>query len=88
MFWTETMSRHNDLVRRMGEAVGADPARALADGTLTPQGLRSAVLRCTGCSHTEECQHFLADHPSGAGAAPDYCLNAALLSALAEEAAR
>lgn len=88
MFWMDTMSRHNGLVRRMGKAVGADPARAVAEGTLAPQALRSAVLRCTGCTHTAECEHFLADHPDGAEAAPEYCLNADLMAALADEAAR
>lgn len=83
MFWISKMARHADLAGRMAETVGVDPAEAMLYGELTPEDWRSAVLRCSGCTDVEACEHWLADHADGAAETPDYCRNKTRLDALA-----
>lgn len=87
MFGTAKFGRHADLVKRMAEAVGADLPQALADGRITPEGLRGAVASCTGCACPDACGDWLDAHAGGAAQAPGYCRNADLIARLADEAA-
>ena len=84
MFGTNKLARHANLVNAMATTVGADLPRAMAEGRLTGEGLRSAVLRCSGCEHTEECVDWLEGHADGADGAPGYCRNRALFAALGD----
>lgn len=83
MFSTTKLDRHVALMNRMAGTVGVDLGAALAEGRLSGEGLRGAVLRCTACDSPEACAHWLADKtPGSAGETPDYCRNHALLAGL------
>lgn len=82
MFGTRTLTRHAQLVNDMAGTVGADLPRALAEGRITGEGLREAVIRCTGCTEAEACGHWLDAHQGKAETAPGYCRNAALFERL------
>ncbi len=69
------IDRHARLVDRMADALGVDLGEEAMMGRMRPEDLRSAVLRCTGCSHVDACDTWLTAHPDGATAAPDYCRN-------------
>jgi hypothetical protein len=91
MIGTTKFGRHTDLVKRMAEAVGADLPRALSDGALTPEGLRGAVVACTGCTCPDACGDWLDRTGTGAEAGstapPGYCRNAELWARLADRPA-
>lgn len=83
MFGAKTLTRHADLVNRMADTVGADLPRALAEGRVSGEEIRSAVLACTGCDCPEACGEWLDQHPEGAKGTPSYCRNSGLLESLA-----
>lgn len=78
----QKIDRHANLMHRMAETVGADLGDALVSGRLSGQQVRSAVIRCSGCAHADECVGWLGDHAGGAEAAPSFCRNAGLLARL------
>ena len=83
MFGAKTINRHAALMNRMAETLGVDLTRAIADGRLPAEAWREAVVRCTGCSDPEGCQHWLGDHADQmVDDAPDYCRNKALMESL------
>lgn len=84
MFGSKTLARHAQLVTRMATTVGADLPDALADGRVTGEAMRTAVLSCTACDDPEACAQWLETHTDGAEAAPGYCRNAAFFAALEE----
>ncbi len=52
-------------------------------GELPMDDLAEAVLRCTGCTNADGCDHWLDDHANGgAEHAPEYCRNARQLEGL------
>lgn len=89
MFSMSKLERHVALMNRMSGALGTDLAVAVADGRLSPEALRLAMLRCTACDAPAACAAWLASRGGHAGgAAPAYCRNAALLAQIqAEDAA-
>lgn len=76
------MDKHADLVGQMADKAGVNLGEEVLRGTLSAQGLRSAVMLCTHCQHTQECQGHLATGPDGT--VPGYCLNKTALDRLAE----
>lgn len=85
MFGAKTINRHAALMNRMATTLGVDLTAAIADGRLPAESWREAVVRCTGCSDPESCQHWLADHPVGEWppeTPPDYCRNRDLMDGL------
>jgi hypothetical protein len=78
----DRIDRHADLVNRMADTVHADLADALQRETLTALDLRNAVMNCVGCEKPQDCEHWLAEHASGASTTPDYCRNRALMQRL------
>lgn len=82
MFGARTLARHAHLVNEMSRRVGVDLAEVVAEGRISGEGLREAVVRCTGCERPEACAHWLAEHADGAATTPDYCRNTALFDAL------
>jgi hypothetical protein len=74
---------HLGLISRMSDALGADLGAALAEGRLAAGEWRAAVDRCRACGQERACARWLAAHPAGAPAAPDYCGNADLMGQLA-----
>lgn len=97
MFGAKTINRHAALMNRMAETLGVDLSAAIAEGRLPAEAWREAVVRCTGCSDPEGCQHWLAEHAepeaqTGAQTgtqtgtrtevAPGYCRNKDLMQSL------
>ena len=85
MFGAKTINRHAALMNRMAETLGVDLGTAIADGRLPAEGWREAVVRCTGCSDPEGCQHWLSEHSVDENppeAAPGYCRNRDLMHSL------
>jgi GTP cyclohydrolase III len=90
MFGAKTINRHAALMNRMAETLGVDLTQAIADGRMPAEAWREAVVRCTGCSDPEGCQHWLADHAADETPpeAPGYCRNRALMQSLRPALAR
>lgn len=77
MGFFKNIARRADLVDRMAETVGINPATAVGAEEIAAQAWRNAVIRCAGCSHDSECQAFM-DAAQKAGThpeTPDYCRN-------------
>ncbi len=72
-----TLKRHAALVDEMANARGIDLEEEILRGRMTIGDLDDAVLRCTGCTGTEACAHWLATQPTVQRAedAPLYCRN-------------
>lgn len=66
---------------RMADRLEVDLGDAIARGQMSPQGYRSAVMRCTKCSNPEGCEAFLAERRDNT-AAPEYCENLTSFAAL------
>lgn len=82
MIGLQKLDRHADLVGRMAETLNADLGDALVAGRLRGPELRTAVLRCAGCTKGAACADWLNRNASGAGHAPGYCRNGALFDRL------
>ncbi len=85
MFSLKKFDHHFGLMEDVAKKVGVDFGEALAEGRISPETLRGAALRCTGCTHPEECAQWSIDHPQGADAAPAYCRNGLLMERLRAE---
>ncbi|CUH74686.1 DUF6455 family protein [Tropicibacter naphthalenivorans] len=72
---TKTLKRHARLVDDMAQAQGVDLEEQILRGKLTVTELEDAVLRCTGCSNPDTCEHWLAAQSGEATQGPDYCRN-------------
>lgn len=70
------LKRHARLVDDMATARGLDLEEQMMRGKLSMSGLEDAVLRCTGCTNPDACEHWLATQTGTAEASPDYCRNA------------
>jgi hypothetical protein len=79
-----TRDRHEGLMTRMAETLGADLDAAELRGALPPEMREDMLQACTGCSDPTACGHWLATHDR-AEAAPGYCRNGDLLARLAAE---
>ena len=78
------LKRHADLVDRMATARGLDLQEIALRGDLTPSDISDLVLSCTGCTQTDHCERWLNEQVGTVSAAPHYCRNARLFSALAD----
>ena len=79
-----TRDRHDRLMTRMAETLGADLEDAEARGQLPPEMREDMLLACTGCADPSACGHWLDTHDH-AEAAPGYCRNRDILHKLAAE---
>ena len=79
MFFARRLSRHADLVDRMGERTGTDLAEATMEGRLDPEDYRDAVLSCSGCAAPAACEAYL---ETDGDDVPGFCRNAKLFEAL------
>jgi len=77
---TKTLKRHAALVDRMAASLGVDLEENVLRARASMDELTDAVLRCTGCSNADHCEHvhLMAD----TGRTPSYCRNAEFLNAL------
>jgi hypothetical protein len=82
MLSLKKLDHHFGLMEDVAKRVGVDFGEALTEGRITPETLRGAALRCTGCTHPEECAEWSAEHADGAEHAPAYCRNGLLLDRL------
>lgn len=80
------LDRHAELMQRMSDTVGVDLGEAVMRGTLSPQGLRGAVVSCMACEGGSKCGDWLDNHPAGSDTTPCYCRNQDLLGRLKEAA--
>ena len=70
--------RHVDLMSRMFAKTGAvGDSFALAEES----SIKQAIIRCQACRSENDCANFLGGAPDGE-AAPDFCLNKALIDRL------
>lgn len=76
------IDHHATVMGRMAETLGVDFAESVATSPSTVRDYRQAVLRCTACTHEEDCMRWMQENPRAA-AAPDYCRNKDILERLA-----
>ena len=77
-----TRDRHEGLMSRMAETLGADLEAAELRGTLPPEMREEMLSACIGCSDPAGCRHWLGAH-THAESAPGFCRNGAILRDLA-----
>ena len=73
-----TLKRHAALVDRMSTAQGLDLEEQVMRGKLSIGELEDAVLRCTGCTNPDACEHWLATQTGPVDGTPEFCRNAHL----------
>ena len=84
----ERFDLHGDLMKRMALTVDADVGAAVAEGRLSGDGLRAAMVRCARCGHADFCESWLdvnEARKAGSGVtprAPDFCANHDLMDRL------
>ena len=78
------LKRHAALVDRMATARGIDLQESALRGELRPSDLSDLVLRCTGCTQTAHCEHWLEHQIGTVSETPHYCRNARAFKALAK----
>lgn len=76
----QTIKRHAALVDRMAASLGVDLEEAVLQARVSVDELTDAVLRCTGCSNADHCEHV--HLAQGLGRTPSFCRNADLFTAL------
>lgn len=76
------LKRHAALVDDMATAHGLDLEEQMMRGRLRFSELEDAVLRCTGCTHPDDCAHWLTTEATKGAATPGYCRNADLFTEL------
>ena len=74
--------RHAELMERMANALGLDLDEKIMEGQLDIETLDDAVLRCTGCTDPDGCDHWLNAQQGIAPAAPGTCRNMTLFEML------
>lgn len=84
-----SISRHLNLVRRMGQATGVDLAAAMHEGRIDSADWAGMVTNCRGCQSAETCDHWLDGQAlrDGTARTPSYCENSATFARLARESA-
>lgn len=79
---TKTLRRHAGLVDQMSNALDIDLEEKALQGKISISEIDDAVLRCTGCSHPNDCEHWLATRESVEDKTPSYCRNSDLFAVL------
>ncbi len=69
-------NRHYWLALRMAKATGADLARAMEEGEISPSDWADLVQRCRGCAWAGGCDCWMAAQEDGAAEVPAACPNA------------
>ncbi|MDC0738156.1 DUF6455 family protein [Cognatishimia sp. SS12] len=69
-----TVKKHAYLFDTMAQKLGHDMQQHALDGDIGMDELADAVIRCTGCSHPEDCAQRLAAAKQ-LTQTPNYCRN-------------
>ena len=77
-----TLKRHAALVDHMAQARGIDLEEEILRGKMTFTDLEDAVLRCTGCTRPDACEHWLAAQTGPVTESPAFCRNDDLFGTL------
>lgn len=85
MGFFKKLDRASGLIGSMAETLHANLGQGLAEGRITGQDMRNAVMACMGCEGSGDCANWLSDHPEGAKDTPDYCRNRSMLHRLRVE---
>ncbi len=80
----KTYQKHQWLMSRMADKLGADLDEAELRGDLTPGQRDAMVLSCTNCTSPEECERLLQANGS-IDAAPSFCRNGAAIQDIAKK---
>ena len=75
-------NRHAALVDRMARTLGLDLEEKIMEGKLEIDTLGDAVLKCTGCTDPDGCEHWLDAQEDTAAEAPGICRNRDLFKLL------
>ncbi len=75
---------HSALMSGMADRLGADLDEAELRGAITPGIRNDMVLKCTGCTHPEDCRQVL-EAKSDFNEPPIYCRNGEALVELAND---
>lgn len=78
----KTLREHTKLVDQMATALGVDLEEQVFRGNTDMDDIGEAVLKCTGCTQTEDCKHWLASRTAPAMRTPSYCRNSEMFQAL------
>lgn len=82
-------NRHAAMMNRMAQQMGADLTAEMAEGRMSGEGWKDALVRCTGCTEPEACMVWLSEHDpdtNPAKAPPAYCENRLMMSRLRDAA--
>jgi len=90
MFGLKTLNRHAALMNRMAQVLGVDLTDAMAQGRLSGEEWRGAVVRCASCDDPTACIHWLSEQEppeehggeATADVAPHYCNNREMMARL------
>lgn len=77
-----TLKRHAELVDRMADTLGLDLEEAIMKGQMQVDTLGEAVLRCSGCTQADGCNHWMDEQTATADQPPEYCRNSDLFAVL------
>lgn len=77
--------KHVQLVSRMAEAAGTDPASAADAGTLSQEAWSEAIRRCRGCNWSSDCARWLNTPARERRPVPARCENQVFLMRLAQD---
>jgi hypothetical protein len=85
------LNRHAAMMNRMAQVMRVDLTAEMAQGRLSGEDWKDAVVRCTSCSQPEECTLWLSEHDPddelSAEDPPQYCENRLMLKRLRAEVA-
>lgn len=78
----KTLRDHAALVDQMANALGVDLEEQVFRGNTEMDDISNAVLKCTGCTQTEACNHWLTSRTATVMRTPAYCRNSEMFYAL------
>ncbi|WP_417808606.1 DUF6455 family protein [Thioclava sp.] len=86
-----SLNRHAAMMNRMAQVMRVDLTAEMAQGRMSGEDWKDALVRCTGCTQPKACTLWLSEHdpeykPSVA-APPPYCENRLMIKQLRAEVA-
>jgi len=85
------LNRHAAMMNRMAQVMRVDLSAEMAQGRVSGEDWKDALVRCTGCAQPEACTLWLSEHDPEDEALliepPHYCENRLMLKRLRAEVA-